>query len=66
MMHNHDTNETFIPMTGVWRCSWENKEGKVESVDLRISCPAVQPEDGHLRSSATSSSHPNLFGLRMA
>ena len=21
MMHNHDTNETFIPMTGVWRCS---------------------------------------------
>jgi hypothetical protein len=34
MMHNHDTNETFIPMTGVWRCSWESKEGKVESVDL--------------------------------
>ena len=23
MMHNHDTNETFIPMTGKWRCSWE-------------------------------------------
>jgi hypothetical protein len=22
MMHNHDTNETFIPMTGTWRCSW--------------------------------------------
>jgi hypothetical protein len=34
MMHNHDTNETFIPMTGVWRCSWENEKGKVESVDL--------------------------------
>ena len=34
MMHNHDTNETFIPMTGVWRCFWENDEGKVESVDL--------------------------------
>jgi mannose-6-phosphate isomerase-like protein (cupin superfamily) len=34
MMHNHDTNETFIPMTGTWRCSWENDEGEVESVDL--------------------------------
>lgn len=34
MMHNHDTNETFIPMTGVWRCSWENERGQVESVDL--------------------------------
>ena len=21
MMHNHDTNETFIPITGDWRCS---------------------------------------------
>ncbi|HTY56513.1 MAG TPA: hypothetical protein VMB26_14995 [Candidatus Binataceae bacterium] len=34
MMHNHDTNETFVSMTGTWRCSWENEEGKVESVDL--------------------------------
>ena len=34
MMHNHDTNETFIPMTGVWRCSWENEKGEVESIDL--------------------------------
>ena len=30
MMHNHDTNETFIPMSGVWRCSWENEKGEVE------------------------------------
>ena len=22
MLHNHDTNETFIPMTGRWRCEW--------------------------------------------
>lgn len=22
LMHNHDTNETFIPMTGRWRCEW--------------------------------------------
>ncbi len=44
LMHNHDTNETFIPMTGVWRCSWENHSGGVEHADLRpydvISFPA--------------------------
>ena len=34
MMHNHDTNETFIPMTGTWRCSWENERGEVEAVDV--------------------------------
>src|SRR5512144_1623770 len=34
MMHNHDTNETFIPMTGRWRCSWENEHGNVEHLDL--------------------------------
>ena len=34
MMHNHDTNETFIPMTGTWRASWENEKGEVEHVDL--------------------------------
>jgi mannose-6-phosphate isomerase-like protein (cupin superfamily) len=32
-MHNHDTNETFIPMTGTWRYEWE-VGGKVESVDI--------------------------------
>lgn len=44
MLHNHDTNETFIPMTGTWRCSWENEKGKLEHVDLEpldvISFPA--------------------------
>jgi len=44
MMHNHDTNETFIGITGTWRGSWENEEGKVEHVDLKpldvISFPA--------------------------
>jgi mannose-6-phosphate isomerase-like protein (cupin superfamily) len=34
MMHNHDTNETFIAMTGAWRASWEDKDGNVEFVDL--------------------------------
>ena len=34
MMHNHDTNETFICMTGKWRASWENEDGTVEHADL--------------------------------
>ena len=34
LMHNHDTNETFICMTGTWRASWESAPGKVEYADL--------------------------------
>ena len=34
MMHNHDTNETFIAMTGRWRASWENEDGSVDHADL--------------------------------
>ena len=33
LMHNHDTNETFIPMTGKWRCEW-NEGAATEFVDL--------------------------------
>ena len=33
LMHNHDTNETFIPMTGKWRCEWNEGEA-LESIDL--------------------------------
>jgi quercetin dioxygenase-like cupin family protein len=33
LMHNHDTNETFIPMTGRWRCEWNEGEAK-EYLDL--------------------------------
>ena len=33
LMHNHDTNETFIPMTGKWRCEWNEGEAK-QHVDL--------------------------------
>jgi mannose-6-phosphate isomerase-like protein (cupin superfamily) len=33
LMHNHDTNETFIALTGRWRCEWNEGEEK-ESVDL--------------------------------
>ncbi len=34
MMHNHDTNETFICITGTWRASWEQPDGKVDYFDL--------------------------------
>jgi mannose-6-phosphate isomerase-like protein (cupin superfamily) len=33
LMHNHDTNETFIALTGRWRCEW-NEGQATESVDL--------------------------------
>ena len=33
LMHNHDTNETFIAMTGRWRCEWNEGPAK-ECVDL--------------------------------
>jgi mannose-6-phosphate isomerase-like protein (cupin superfamily) len=35
MLHNHDTNETFIAMTGTWRASWVGPAGKLEHVDLK-------------------------------
>jgi quercetin dioxygenase-like cupin family protein len=33
LMHNHDTNETFICMTGRWRCEW-NEGKEMQYVDL--------------------------------
>ncbi len=33
LMHNHDTNETFIALTGRWRCEW-NEGDALESVNL--------------------------------
>ena len=33
LMHNHDTNETFIAMTGRWRCEW-NEGRRRQHVDL--------------------------------
>jgi len=33
LMHNHDTNETFIAMTGRWRCEW-NEGDALQHVDL--------------------------------
>jgi mannose-6-phosphate isomerase-like protein (cupin superfamily) len=33
LMHNHDTNETFIAMTGRWRCEWNEGEA-MQHVEL--------------------------------
>lgn len=33
LMHNHDTNETFIPISGRWRIEWEDGD-KIEAVEL--------------------------------
>jgi mannose-6-phosphate isomerase-like protein (cupin superfamily) len=35
LLHNHDTNETFIAITGTWRASWEDPKGKIDHVDLK-------------------------------
>jgi mannose-6-phosphate isomerase-like protein (cupin superfamily) len=43
MMHNHDTNETFIPVEGTWRVTWEGDKGN-ESVELgRLDTISVPP-----------------------
>jgi mannose-6-phosphate isomerase-like protein (cupin superfamily) len=34
MLHNHDTNETFVAMTGTWRASWLDDKGRLEHIDL--------------------------------
>jgi hypothetical protein len=33
LMHNHDTNETFVALTGRWRCEW-NEGDAMQHVDL--------------------------------
>ncbi len=33
LMHHHDTNETFIAMTGRWRCEWNEGDAR-QHVDL--------------------------------
>ena len=36
LMHNHDTNETFMPITGTWRCAW-NEGGRLRVRGCRSS-----------------------------
>jgi mannose-6-phosphate isomerase-like protein (cupin superfamily) len=34
VLHNHNTNETFIPLAGKWRFTWEASPAHNETVDL--------------------------------
>jgi mannose-6-phosphate isomerase-like protein (cupin superfamily) len=34
VLHNHNTNETFIPLGGTWRFTWEASPAHEEIVDL--------------------------------
>lgn len=65
MMHNHDTNETFMPISGRWRCSWE-VDGQVEAFELGpcdvISFPAgVQRRFENITFDEPGQSHWLLF-----
>ncbi len=55
MMHNHDTNETFMPVQGVWRITWEGDTGD-QSVELGpldlISVPPHMQRQFHCLSAA--------------
>lgn len=65
MMHNHDTNETFIPMTGTWRCSWENEKGEVESVDVGPLDVCSFPPGAIRRFENVSKGDPNVESILM-
>lgn len=32
LMHNHDTNETFMPITGKWKCAWNEGDDYEEVI----------------------------------
>lgn len=66
MMHNHDTNETFIPMTGTWRCSWENEQGSVESIELDpLDVISFPPGVARRFENVTSGGDPNSDAILM-
>src|SRR5437016_882596 len=64
LMHNHDTNETFIPITGKWRCEWNEGEA-MEHVDLepliasRSTCSIASP-------SFHSQRHLPVIGMKVS
>jgi mannose-6-phosphate isomerase-like protein (cupin superfamily) len=42
LMHNHDTNETFIPITGKWELSWDDENTK-SAILGPLDCCAFPP-----------------------
>jgi len=65
LMHNHDTNETFIPMTGTWRCSWENEKGEVDYVDVGPFDTVSFPAGAIRRFENVTEGDPNVDALLM-
>ncbi len=47
LMHNHDTNETFMPVSGRWRCAWNEGED-YEYIDVEP-CDVVSFPPGVMR-----------------
>lgn len=47
LMHNHDTNETFMPIKGKWRCAW-NEGDDYEAIDVGP-CDVVSFPPGVMR-----------------
>ena len=47
LMHNHDTNETFMPVKGKWRCAW-NEGDDYEEIDVGP-CDVVSFPPGVMR-----------------
>jgi len=55
MMHNHDTNETFMPVEGRWRITWEGDAGddwvELDPLDI-VSVPPHMQRQFHCLTSA--------------
>ncbi len=65
MMHNHDTNETFIAMTGKWRCEWLNERGATEHVDLDPLDVISFPPGAIRRFMNVTGGDPNAYSVLM-
>jgi mannose-6-phosphate isomerase-like protein (cupin superfamily) len=64
LMHNHDTNETFIPITGQWRFEWE-VDGRVERIDLGPLDTIAMPAGVNRRFENITKSEPDKTHLLM-
>lgn len=65
MMHNHDTNETFIAIRGRWRASWEAEDGSVEHADLDPLDVISFPPGAIRRFENITEGQPDVYGVLM-
>jgi mannose-6-phosphate isomerase-like protein (cupin superfamily) len=67
VMHVHDTNESFMPLTGAWRIIWEDAIGHTEEVDLApldfVSIPAGVPRRFENVTAAPDGSRALMLGI---